>query len=124
MRYGVPRRSPHLLWTAPVVIKADGERHVGLVRDVSAEGLGVFSDFVPKTGCVLELTIRVPRTSATVTCTGKVVRSDSTGAGGAVVIGIRLSDYTVSGDGCSEGQYASIAEALQKLCSGSDQEKS
>lgn len=115
LKYKTPRRSPHLLWTAPVVISAGGIRHVGLVRDVSAEGIGVFSDFRPEPGSELELTIRVPRSTASVRCAGKVVRLDSSESGGATLIGIRLDEYKVIGVS-RRNQHASIAEALKDLC--------
>ncbi len=113
-RYVKERRSPHLLWTAPVTIDVDGVRHLGLVRDVSREGIGLHSTFCPKRGARLELQIRVPRSPATIFCVGTVVRAVSEGAGGATMIGIALEKFTIQGAAIDE-HWSSITEALRRL---------
>ena len=62
-------------------------RHVGLIRDVSRNGLFVYSDFAPAIG--EELHIRLRRIS----CSGTVVRVESKPAGAAIGIAIRIAAY-------------------------------
>src|SRR6185369_83100 len=90
---GEQRRALRLLTTAPAVVLMDGERHIGLVRDLSATGLFVYSDFTPKLGTELKLTIRLSRDknrTAVFLCSGKVVRVEASNKGVAVGIALQL----------------------------------
>jgi hypothetical protein len=91
--HGEQRRALRLLTTAPAVVLMDGERHIGLVRDFSATGLFVYSDFTPVQGTELKLTIRFSQNknkTAVFLCTGKVVRVEDSRNGAAVGIGLRF----------------------------------
>ena len=92
--HGEQRTSLRLLTTAPAVIHVSGERHIGLVRDLSSTGLFVYSDFAPDPGAELRLTIRIAsekQKSLIFLCTGKAVRIEDAHNGSAVGIGIRLA---------------------------------
>lgn len=112
--YAQKRRSPHLLWTAPVTIHFLGARHVGLVRDVSREGIGIYSRFIPPLRTRLQLEIRVPRCSATILCVGTVVRTETEKSGNVNMIGISLEKFTIQGV-AADAHWSSITEALRKL---------
>ncbi len=91
--HGEQRRALRLLTTAPAVVLMDGERHIGLVRDLSATGLFVYSDFTPKLGTELKLTIRLSRDknkTAVFLCSGRVVRVEGSNKGVAVGIALQL----------------------------------
>ena len=91
--HGEQRRSLRLLTTAPAIVFAGGERHIGLVRDLSSTGLFVYSDFAPAAGTELKLTIRLARDnkkSALFLCTGKVVRIEDSVNGAAVGIAVKF----------------------------------
>ena len=118
-----PRRSPRLLWTAPATIHAEGRRHVGLVRDFSSDGIGVFSDFCPKPGTSIELSIRVPNSNGTILCSGKVVRVDAGASGGATRIGVSLDSCAIETADFKERQAVSIPDALQVLCTSRSQNR-
>jgi hypothetical protein len=118
--YAEPRRSPHYFWTAPVVIRSDKGRYVGLVRDVSSDGIGIYSNFNPDPGSRVELEIRVRRSTATVCCSGKVVRAVADKSH-ATMIGIVLEDFYINGTG-HEKHWSTITDALRELPEGSESE--
>jgi PilZ domain-containing protein len=91
--HGEQRRALRLLTTAPAVVFADGQRHIGLVRDLSSTGLFVYSDFTPELGTELKLTIRFSRDknkTAIFICTGRVVRVEEGRNGAAVGMGLKF----------------------------------
>lgn len=93
--HGEQRRALRLLTTAPAVVYAGGERHVGLVRDLSASGLFVYSDFTPATDTELRLTIRLSRDDKKTSlfiCKGTVVRVEDSRNGAAVGIAVRFEE--------------------------------
>jgi PilZ domain-containing protein len=93
--HGEQRRALRLLTTAQAVVLMDGERHIGLVRDLSSTGLFVYSDFTPELGTELKLTIRLSRDknkTAVFLCSGNVVRVEASNKGVAVGIAVRLDD--------------------------------
>jgi hypothetical protein len=91
--HGEQRRALRLLTTAPAIILLDGERHIGLVRDLSSTGLFVYSDFSPGVGTELKFSIRLSRDQkkgAMFLCTGKVVRVEDSNNGAAVGIAVKF----------------------------------
>jgi hypothetical protein len=92
---GEQRSSTRFFNTAAAMIDADGVRHVGLVRDLSGNGLFVYSDFEPSPGSTVNLTLWLSKDNArneTLACRGKVVRVVSTQSGAAIGIGVALED--------------------------------
>jgi hypothetical protein len=82
--------------TAPVVIYANGVRHVGLIRDVSGKGLFVYSDFQPACGDTLSFTLQLPKNMAkhlAVNCRGRVVRVEPATSGAAIGFAIVVEEY-------------------------------
>jgi len=99
--HGEQRRALRLLTTAPAVIHMSKERHVGLVRDLSATGLFVYSDFTPAIGAELKLTIRLSqdeKKTSLFICRGSVVRVEDSRNGAAVGIAIRFEEGQVVSD--------------------------
>ena len=96
--HGDQRRALRLLTTAPAVVYVTGERHIGLVRDLSATGLFLYSDFTPELGSELNLTIRLSRDekkTAVFVCKGTVVRVEDPRNGAAVGIAIGFEEGQV-----------------------------
>jgi len=90
------RRATRYLITASADIKHDSGKHVGLVRDLSATGLFVYSNFKPSCGDELQLQIGLWNLTAekiAVTCRGKVVRVEQPASGAAIGIAISISSY-------------------------------
>lgn len=99
--HGEQRRALRLLTTAPAVVYMNGERHIGLVRDLSATGLFVYSDFAPPTGTELNLTIQLSRDeekTSLFVCKGKVVRVEDSRNGAAVGIAVKFEEACISRD--------------------------
>lgn len=91
--HGEQRRALRVLTTAPAVVLRNGERHIGLVRDMSATGLFVYSDFTPAPGTELKLTIRLSQDknkTAVFLCQGSVVRVEDSDNGAAVGIALKF----------------------------------
>jgi hypothetical protein len=100
--HGEQRRSLRLLTTAPAVIYINGERHIGLVRDLSATGLFAYSDFTPEINAELKLTIQLSRDdkkTAVFVCKGKVMRVENSRNGAAVGIAVKFEEAGISQDG-------------------------
>lgn len=92
--HGEQRSSLRLLTTAPAVIHVNGERHVGLVRDLSSTGLFVYSDFTPELGAEMKITIRLAREknkNMVFLCSGEAVRVEDARNGSAVGIGVNFA---------------------------------
>lgn len=70
-------------------------RHVGLIRDISREGLFVYTDFKPNIGDTLRVVVngRNEASDQPVTCTGTVVRVESKATGAAVGIALKITAY-------------------------------
>jgi len=103
--HGEQRRALRLLTTAPAVIHMANERHVGLVRDLSATGLFVYSDFTPPIGAELQLTIRLSqddKKTSLFVCKGNVVRVEDSRNGAAVGIAIRFEEGQIVSDATPE----------------------
>lgn len=89
------RASIRTLVVLPATIHFQEKGHVGLLRDISPEGLFVYSDFAPSVGDSLDIDIGDRRNGAgkRVSCTGIVVRVESKGDGAAVGIALRITDH-------------------------------
>lgn len=74
-------------------VYCQGKSHVGLIRDMSREGLFVYSDFAPNLGESLRIEIRERNDRDVVSCTGTVVRVESKAAGIAIGIAVRITAY-------------------------------
>ena len=109
------RRSPRILWTASAVIQNETSRHVGLVRDLSSQGMGLYTDFAPGTGTSIEVAIRIPHSEDTLLFRGKVVRVDAGNKGSATRVGLSLENCVVQHAFPKEQQALSIIEALALL---------
>ncbi len=105
--HGEQRRALRLLTTAAAVVYMNGERHIGLVRDLSATGLFVYSDFTPSLDTELNLSIRLSRDekkTAVFVCKGIVVRVEDSRNGAAVGIAIRFDEGQIlSSDAATAG---------------------
>jgi len=73
------------------------QRHVGLIRDISATGLFAYSDFTPEIGDGVRvvLTERTEGGTKTISCSGVVVRVESKAAGAATGIAVQVGGYEV-----------------------------
>ena len=90
------RRAHRYLITASADIEHDSGKHVGLVRDLSATGMFVYSNFRPSCGDELQLQIGLWNLGAekiAITCRGKVVRVEQPASGAAIGIAISISGY-------------------------------
>jgi hypothetical protein len=99
--HGDQRRALRLLTTASAAVYFNDERHVGLVRDLSATGLFVYSDFTPAIDTELKLTIQLSRDdkkTALFICQGKVVRVESSINGAAIGIAVKFQEASISQD--------------------------
>lgn len=91
--HGEQRSATRLLTTAPAVIYLDGQRHVGLVRDLSDSGLFVYSDFAPADGAQLKITVQLGHTKTKTfafVCAGRVVRTEQAHTGAATGIAVEF----------------------------------
>jgi hypothetical protein len=74
----------------------DCEEHVGLVRDLSGNGIFVYSDFTPECGSRLEVILRTSKMRprhVSIACRGKVVRVEPSSSGAAVGIALSVDEY-------------------------------
>jgi PilZ domain len=94
------RTSVRYFTTAPAVVRADGANHVGLVRDLSGNGLFLYSDFKPDCGSTLQLTLNLREEAAneSYACRGKVVRVVAATSGAAIGIAVELEEYEAEDD--------------------------
>jgi len=72
------------------------EEHVGLVRDLSGNGIFVYSDFIPECGSRLEVILRTSKMNprhVSIACRGKVVRVEPSASGAAVGIALAVDEY-------------------------------
>ena len=76
--------------------QASCEEHVGLVRDLSGNGIFVYSDFTPECGSRLEVILRTSKMRprhVSIACRGKVVRVEPSTSGAAVGIALAVDEY-------------------------------
>jgi PilZ domain len=72
------------------------EEHVGLVRDLSGNGIFVYSDFAPECGSRLEVILRTSKMRprhVSIACRGKVVRVEPSATGAAIGIALAVDEY-------------------------------
>lgn len=70
--------------------------HVGLVRDLSGNGIFVYSDFAPECGSRLEVILRTSKMRprhVSIACRGKVVRVEPSATGAAIGIALAVDEY-------------------------------
>lgn len=88
------RANSRTLLILPVSIGFARVEHAGVIRDISASGLFLFSSFTPAIGEEIELKLTLPAPVSPSPCVsyyGKVVRLTSGVAGAAVGIGLTLN---------------------------------
>jgi hypothetical protein len=82
------------LLTAPLVVISEGQRHLGLVRDLSLTGMFFYTDFEPACGSGVELNIRLTKDGSRIlACQGDVVRVVHGLAGSAVGVAVQVTEY-------------------------------
>jgi len=92
------RNASRFFVTAATKIRTgdDCEEHVGLVRDLSGNGIFVYSDFTPECGSRLEVILRTSKMRprhVSIACRGKVVRVEPSASGAAVGIALAVDEY-------------------------------
>ena len=92
------RNASRFFVTAATKIRTgnDCEEHVGLVRDLSGNGIFVYSDFTPECGSRLEVILRTSKMRprhVSIACRGKVVRVEPNASGAAVGIALAVDEY-------------------------------
>ena len=89
------RSTARTLVVLSATVRFQGRSHVGLIRDMSRDGLYVYSDFAPKMGDTLriELRDRDGHFKNPAWCTGIVVRVESKGTGAAVGIAVKITEH-------------------------------
>ncbi len=87
------REKSRTLLILPVSIGLGYGEHQGIIRDISASGMFLFSDFRPPIGAEIELTLTLPPNTEPqrVTYCGRVMRVTTGVTGAAVGIGLSLS---------------------------------
>jgi hypothetical protein len=90
------RAASRTLVVLSATVHFQGKAHVGLIRDISRDGLFVYSDFQPRLGdgVRVEIKDRTDR-SDRVLCTGIVVRVEAKSAHSAIGIAVRINGYGV-----------------------------
>ena len=88
------RAASRTLVVLSATVHFQGKGHVGLIRDISRDGLFVYSDFMPKLGDSIRVEIK-DRGNGTsrVLCCGAVVRVESKAAGSAIGIAVQITTY-------------------------------
>jgi hypothetical protein len=93
--YVVPRSSPRTFMHAAAEVKSTAIQgtHVGVVRDLSEEGMFFYSDFKPPIGTELRIAFVPPAAGvgARIYCEGVVVRVEQVRMGAAPGIAVRLT---------------------------------
>ncbi len=90
------RAASRTLVVLSATVQFQGKGHVGLIRDISREGMFVYSDFTPKVGETVRVEIKEKdKSSDRVLCSGTVVRVESKSSGAAVGIALKITSYGV-----------------------------
>jgi hypothetical protein len=88
------RGAVRALLTAPAVVTSEGQRHLGLVRDLSSTGVFFYTEFELSCGSCIEVEIKVTKDgSKTLRCCGKVVRVVRGIAGSAFGVAVQAIEY-------------------------------
>jgi PilZ domain len=92
------RNASRFFVTAATKIRTQAgcEEHVGLVRDLSGNGIFVYSDFTPECGSRLEVILRTSKMRprhVSIACRGKVVRVEPSTSGAAIGIAVAVDEY-------------------------------
>jgi hypothetical protein len=82
------------LLTAPAVVVSDGQRHLGMVRDLSLSGVFFYTEFEPSPGSSVQLEITLTKDGTkTLLCRGNVVRVVRAAAGSALGVAVQAFQY-------------------------------
>jgi len=88
------RAASRTLVVLSATVHFQGKSHVGLIRDISRDGLFVYSDFLPKVGDIVRVEIKDKRNASDrVLCSGTVVRVESKAVGSAIGIALKITTY-------------------------------
>ena len=89
------RASIRTLVVLPATVHFREKDHVGLLRDISPEGLFIYSDFTPCVGDSLSVDIGDARNPSgkRISCSGVVVRVESKATGAAIGIALRITAH-------------------------------
>ena len=92
LHQGSRREKSRTLLILPVAVRLGYCEHVGIVRDVSASGMFLYSNFTPPIGAEIELkvTLPAPAKPQCLTYRGIVVRLTTGVMGAAVGVGLSL----------------------------------
>jgi hypothetical protein len=93
--YPNERLEPRGLVVLPVVVRAEAEECVGLLRDISQTGMFFYCSLSPAVGSDIEVLIRpsVADPSVAVRCRCKVVRVETNLPGAATGVGVAIGEY-------------------------------
>ena len=105
--YPNQRLEPRGLAVLPVVVRAQAEECVGLLRDISQTGMFFYCSLSPAVGSDIEVVIRpsVADPSVAVRCRCKVVRVEANLRGAATGVGVAIEEYL------GEGAQAEAADS-------------
>jgi hypothetical protein len=79
----------------PVVVRAEGQESVGLLRDISQTGMFFYCSLSPEVGSDIEVVIRpsVADADVAVRCRCRVVRAEASLPGAATGVGVAIEEY-------------------------------
>jgi len=106
--YPNQRLEPRGLAVLPVVVRAEAQESVGLLRDISQTGMFFYCSLSPAVGSQLEVVIRpsVADANVAVRCRCRVVRIESKLPGAAAGVAVTIEEY--------------LGEAAQAECAVAD----
>jgi hypothetical protein len=92
----------------PVVVRAEDQERVGLLRDISQTGMFFYCSLTPEVGSDIEVLLRpsVADPSVVVRCRCRVVRIEASLLGAATGVGVAIQEY--------------LGEAAQAECAVAD----
>ena len=93
--YPNQRLEPRGIAVLPVVVRAEAQEAVGLLRDISQTGMFFYCNLTPAVGSDVEVMIRpsVADTSVAVRCRCRVVRTEASLPGAATGVGVEVEEY-------------------------------
>lgn len=106
--YPNQRLEPRGLAVLPIVVRAEAQESVGLLRDLSQTGMFFYCSLSPAVGSKVEVAIRpsLADTNVAVRCRCRVVRTESSLPGAATGVAVAIEEY--------------LAEAAQAECAVAD----
>lgn len=108
------RLEPRDIAVLPVVVRAEGQECVGLLRDISPTGMFFYCSLSPAVGSDIEVVVRpsVADSSVAVHCRCRVVRIEARLPGAATGVGVAIEEYL--GEGADA--EAAIADSTVMTC--------